>query len=207
MGPSANGGGLNLQVATINEAPLRDSPAILELLYQPLVLEDAMKQVIKGHRNGVSEPLGIPTDSMLPSLEAHKCFANKLAQVLDCERGGRTVTALTLLRGENSQPVYLIASNQRSHEQLQDARKFLKELLQFVHANPFQLNPKPLLKKVLGMIIIFNLPRFKAYLISLRRSLEACIVDCTAGVKSLTSMLPYLIEYSPVPANVLPTLS
>ncbi|KAK8029216.1 hypothetical protein PG991_006272 [Apiospora marii] len=169
----------------MNEAPLRDDPAILELLYQPLVLEDAMNRVLRGHRDGAGEPLGIPTDSMLPSFEAHKCFANKLAQVLDCERGGRTVTALTILQGDNSQPVYIIASNQRSHEQLQDAQKFLTELLGFVHTNPSRLNSKPLLKKVVGIIIMFNFPRFQAYLINLRKCLEACIVDCRAGIKSL----------------------
>ncbi|KAK7981389.1 hypothetical protein PG988_003627 [Apiospora saccharicola] len=174
-----------VKVSAMNETPLRDDPAILELLYQPLALEDAMNRVMKGHRDGAGESLGIPTDSMLPSFETHKCFANKLAQVLDCERGGPTVTALTILQGGNNQPVYVIASNQRSKEQLQNARNFLKELLHFVHNNPVQLKPKPMLKKVLGMIIMFNIPRFQAYLVNLRKCLEACIVDCTAGVKSL----------------------
>ncbi|KAK8127241.1 hypothetical protein PG984_008349 [Apiospora sp. TS-2023a] len=171
-------------LAAINETPLRDDPDTLELLYQPLVLEDAMNRVMKGHRDGAGESLGIPTDSMLPSFEAHKCFANKLAQVLDSERGGRTVTALTILKGGSSQPIYVVASNQRSQDQLEGVREFLQELLRFVHTNPLKLNPKPLLKKVLGMIIMFNFSRFQAYLNNLRRGLDACIADCGKRVKS-----------------------
>ncbi|KAK8059149.1 hypothetical protein PG996_009079 [Apiospora saccharicola] len=159
-----------VKVSAKNETPLRDDPAILELLYQPLVLEDAMNRVMKGHRDGAGESLGIPTDSMLPSFEAHKCFANKLAQVLDCERGGSTVTALTILKG--------------GVDQLEGVREFLQELLRFVHTNPLRLNPKPLLKKVLGMIIMFNFSRFQAYLNNLRKGLDACIADCRKRVKS-----------------------
>lgn len=191
-------------MAAIDKTPFRDNPAILELLYQPLVLKDAINRVLKGHRDGAGESLGIPTDSMLPSFEAHKCFANKLAQVLDCERGGRTVTALTVLQGANSQPVYVIASNQRSKEQLTEAQEFLKELLCFVHTNPSKLNPKPLLKKVLGMIIVFNISRFQAYLINLRKCLDACTADCGNRVKSPDSMLEYLIKVSQGTANDVP---
>ncbi|KAK8126939.1 uncharacterized protein PG998_002698 [Apiospora kogelbergensis] len=159
------------------EEPIRDDPAVLELLYQPLVLEDAMNRVMRGHRDGAGESLGIPTDSMLASFEAHKCFTNKLAQILDKERGGRTVTALTILQS-NRRPIYVIASNLRTKEELGEAQTFLKRLLGFVHDNPLELNPKPLFKKVLGRIILFNLPRIQAYLINLRRYLGTCIDDC-----------------------------
>ncbi|KAK8050855.1 hypothetical protein PG993_002240 [Apiospora rasikravindrae] len=158
--------------------PIRDEPAVLELLYQPLLLEDAMNKVMTGYRDGAGESFGIPTDSMLPSFVAHKSFANKLAQVLDCERGGKTVTALTILKGKTMHPVYVIASNLRSQDQLEYAQSFLTKLLRFVHDNPFELNPKPLFKKVLGQIIMFNLSRVQAYLTNLKRCLGTCIVDC-----------------------------
>ncbi|KAK8079395.1 hypothetical protein PG997_007213 [Apiospora hydei] len=165
-------------MANANQEPIRDDPAVLELLYQPLLLEDAMNKVMTGHRDGAGESFGIPTDSMLPSFEAYKCFANKLAQVLDCEPGGKTVTALTILKGRNMQPVYVIASNLRSQDQLEDAQRFLTKLLRFVHDNPLELNPKPLFKKVLGQILMFNLSRVQVYLTSLKRCLSSCIVDC-----------------------------
>ncbi|KAK7976629.1 hypothetical protein PG989_015092 [Apiospora arundinis] len=136
-----------------------------------------MNRVMRGHRDGAGESLGIPTDSMLASFEAHKCFTNKLAQILDKERGGRTVTALTILQ-RNRRPIYVIASNLRKQDELDEAQRFLKKLLSFVHDNPLQLNPKPLYKRVLGRIILFNLLRIQAYLVNLRMYLSTCIDDC-----------------------------
>ena len=182
------------------EEPIRDDPAVLELLYQPLVLEDAMNRVMRGHRDGAGESLGIPTDSMLASFEAHKCFTNKLAQILDKERGGRTVTALTILQS-NRRPIYVIASNLRTKEELGEAQTFLKKLLGFVHDNPLELNPKPLFKKVLGRIILFNLPRIQAYLINLRRYLGTCIVDCGKREETQSSMCRITTQASRAVAN------
>ncbi|KAK6850618.1 hypothetical protein PG987_000252 [Apiospora arundinis] len=162
-----------------------------------------MNRVMKGHRDGVGESLGIPTDPILASFEAHRCFTNKLAQILDKEPGGRTVTSLTILQ-KDGRPIYVMASNFRNQEELDEARNFLRKLLSFVHDNPFELNPKPLFRKALGQIILFSFPRIQAYLVNLRRYLGNCIDDCrnqgeTEPVKELVHELETLQKKASFP--------
>ncbi|KAK7409368.1 hypothetical protein QQX98_008430 [Neonectria punicea] len=95
-------------------------------------------------------------DSRLTDYEKFLC---KLAQVCDIQKGGDTVTALTVLAGPQG-PNYRFTSNNRKPGEFE------------------RLNPKPLKKYVLGRILEFNFPRLKLYLMSLASALQDCIEDC-----------------------------
>ncbi|KAH7270899.1 hypothetical protein B0J15DRAFT_483678 [Fusarium solani] len=113
-------------------------------------------------------------DSRLTEYEKFLC---KLAQVCDIQKGGDTVTALTVLAGPQG-PNYRFTSNNRKPGEFERVRGFLIELLETVGQNPKRLNPKPLKKYVLGRILEFNFPRLKLYLMSLASALQNCIEDC-----------------------------
>ncbi|KZL80874.1 hypothetical protein CI238_01917 [Colletotrichum incanum] len=101
-------------------------------------------------------------------------FLCKLAQICDTEKGGDTITALVALRGANG-PAYRFASNNRKKTELDDTKKFLSDLLDFVGKNPDGLAEKPLKKQVLWRILEFNFPRVDWYLKRVVISIGECI--------------------------------
>ncbi|KAJ9156396.1 hypothetical protein NKR23_g1159 [Pleurostoma richardsiae] len=116
-------------------------------------------------------------DTLLSNAQAFRSFVNKLAQVCDNRQGGSTVTALVVLQGHGG-PEFIIGSNQREEFDLADTQDFVQRLLELVAKNPLQLKRKPLLKRVLWSILLFNIPRVEAYLDYLLRYLGECIADC-----------------------------
>lgn len=154
-----------------------DDPEATELLYQPMVLENALNRAFDHYREDHEEPLATPMDSLPSSLQIFRCFVNKLALVCDSDRGGRTVTAIAIIQGRDC-AVYVLASNYRAVSEQREVKEFLTKLLHFINQNPLELERKALTKKVLWRMILFNKERVKAYLKNLPRYLHECIADC-----------------------------
>ncbi|KAJ3540883.1 hypothetical protein NM208_g4859 [Fusarium decemcellulare] len=113
------------------------------------------------------------SDAFLTGYQKLLC---KLAQLLDNEKGGDSITALVALKGSRG-PDYLFVSNARKTPELERTKLFFSQLLEYVGGNPEELAPKALQKQVLVRIFEFNLPRLEVYLNELSTALEACI-DC-----------------------------
>ncbi|KAF5620327.1 uncharacterized protein FTJAE_11684 [Fusarium tjaetaba] len=101
----------------------------------------------------------------------------KIAQILDNEKGGDSATALIVAKGLCG-PDYVFASNSKKAPELERAKSFLSDLLEYVGSNPDELTPKALQKQVFDRILEFNFLRFDAYLNGLGTALQSCIDDC-----------------------------
>ncbi|KAF5229900.1 hypothetical protein FANTH_14050 [Fusarium anthophilum] len=101
----------------------------------------------------------------------------KIAQILDNEKGGDSATALIVVKGLLG-PDYVFASNSKKAPELERAKSFLSDLLEYVGSNPDELAPKALQKQVFHRILEFNFLRFDAYLNGLDTALQSCIDYC-----------------------------
>ncbi|KAF4960505.1 hypothetical protein FGADI_912 [Fusarium gaditjirri] len=110
-------------------------------------------------------------------LTDYQKFICKMAQILDNEKGGDSVTALIVAKGLRG-PEYLFASNSRKVPELERAKSFFSDLLGYVGSNPDELSPKALQKQVFYRILEFNFLRFDAYLNGLGTALQFCIASC-----------------------------
>ncbi|KAF6826260.1 hypothetical protein CMUS01_09502 [Colletotrichum musicola] len=149
-----------------------------QLIYEPIVLEHALKLACRRQRDVFAEPSAVEVDSFTTSnTQAFHSFVDKLAQVCDNQRGGTTVTSFSILKGDVG-PQYVFGSNQRTEADLCEVQEFVEDLLRFVGTNPSNLKPKPLTKQVLWKILLFNQLRLQLYLERLEGHLEGCIKDC-----------------------------
>lgn len=160
---------------TRNRTPL--TPEESFKLYLPLGVEAAAKRIFKGQQ-GIFNGSPEPENEALYSLEhAFRSLLCKLAQVVDNRKGGDTVTSFVALQ-EYGKTNFLFCSNQRREDDLKDTASFVKSLLVFIRDKPNGIGPKPLLKRVLWRIVLFNVPRIGFYLDALTKALEDCIADC-----------------------------
>jgi hypothetical protein len=108
-----------------------------------------------------------------------KSYANCLAEVCDSEKGGDTVTGVVILQ-HPSNIQYVIASNQRSQNKLDQTKSFVTSLLKLLKENsqqdhgPGSASPKPRVE-VLRSIIDFNSSRLSLYALWISKHTEACI--------------------------------
>ncbi|TDZ16498.1 hypothetical protein Cob_v010677 [Colletotrichum orbiculare MAFF 240422] len=158
------------------------------LLYEPIVLEYALQMACRGGRRVFNELPAVENDSLATQAQAFHCFVDKLAQVCDNERGGDTVTACAILKTPQG-PEFILASNGRDEDKLQEVKEFAESLLDFASSNPLGLSQKPLVKQVLWRILRFNLPRVAVYLDKVAEHLDACIADCERRQKTKKDLI------------------
>ncbi|KAF9872551.1 hypothetical protein CkaCkLH20_10048 [Colletotrichum karsti] len=166
--------------------PATSVPNHKQLLYEPIILEHALKESCRSHRILFSEPTAKPKNNLETQRQAFQSFVDKLSQVCDNRRGGDTVTSFAILKGRDG-PKFVFGSNARNHNDLIEAQEFVQNLVEFVGENPEKLKEKPLTKRVLWRILLFNLPRVQAYLEQLSKSLKDCIKDSYRRQRSQTS--------------------
>ncbi|KAF5967430.1 hypothetical protein FCOIX_11951 [Fusarium coicis] len=143
--------------------------------YQCLcILVQAVNETCK-HRSDIRYSSGKSRSyALLTEFQKLSC---KIAQILDNEKGGDSVTALIVAKGLCG-PDYLFASNFKKTSELERAKSFLSDLLEHVGSNPDELTPKALQKQVFDRILEFNFLRFDAYLNGLGTALQSCIDNC-----------------------------
>lgn len=147
------------------------------LFYEPIVLEYALQVACRAGQDVFNGTPKVENDSLATQAQVFRSFVEKLAQVCDNERGGKTVTSFTVLEGEDG-PEFVFASNHRDADELSETQQFAEDTLTLVGKNPTGLKPRPLAKQVLWKILLFNLPRLGIYLDNVGRYLDACIDDC-----------------------------
>ncbi|KAI1874422.1 hypothetical protein JX265_004630 [Neoarthrinium moseri] len=148
------------------------------LLYQLMVLEKALNNFYNTTQHGSVHKTNIQGESLISDQQWFSFFMNKLAQACDSERGGKTVSAITILQGLDG-PVFLLASNQRDDDELDKAKSFVEKLLRLVGDNPDRLKKKPRVKQVLNQILEFGIKRVDLYLKYLEIHLDECIACCS----------------------------
>ena len=151
------------------------SPDQLKLLYEPILLEEALSQNPSVVRELPENHMPDAGDELLSDSENFKNFANKLAQVCDSEKGGNTVTALVVLQGAEG-PEYVLASNARQENELRATAGFLAKLLNLAGGNLEELtqDQMDLEKQILWLVLSYNVPRLEQY----RSYLEKALIQC-----------------------------
>ncbi|KAI1044959.1 hypothetical protein LB503_013580 [Fusarium chuoi] len=114
------------------------TPHQLEVLYEPIILECALREVgpppTYSHESQSTEKY----EAEMPDLKAFQFYVNKLAQVCDNERGGNTISALAILQGSLG-PHYVFGSNRKDARGLKTTKSFVQALLDLVGKNPENL--------------------------------------------------------------------
>ncbi|KAL6366244.1 hypothetical protein LRP88_00089 [Fusarium phalaenopsidis] len=146
------------------------------LLYEPIVLEYAMIQSCNLTREEPESHAIVDFDNLQSDSEAFRVLINKLAQVCDNERGGNSVTAMTILEG-TSGPEFVFAANRKDEEETRATTRFVTNLLQLAGQNPQNLSSDALEKRVLWMILAFNMSRITEYKDGLDKALGLCLED------------------------------
>lgn len=159
------------------ETPIALKRAIQQPLYFAITLEVALTNVCKQNDANFDGSSFGESDTLMPQQHAFSCFVNKLAQVCDNRRRGKTITSFVVLQGDIG-PVYVFGSNRRKDQELVETQAFVSSLLKLVGQNPTELGPKPLEKQVLWRILFFNLSRIEEYLDGVNKYLEKCMEDC-----------------------------
>ncbi|EGU77942.1 hypothetical protein FOXB_11552 [Fusarium oxysporum f. sp. conglutinans Fo5176] len=153
------------------------TPHQLETLYAPIILEYALQKVgtlpAYSHESQSTEKY----EAEMPDLKAFQFYVNKLAQVCDNERGGNTISALAILRGPLG-PHYVFGSNWKDARGLKTTKSFVRALLDLVGKNPENLQTAALVKRVLWLILAFNIPRLQEYLKLLSAAVQECLESC-----------------------------
>ncbi|EWZ28425.1 hypothetical protein FOZG_17910 [Fusarium oxysporum Fo47] len=151
-------------------------PLQRRLLYEPIVLEYAMIQSCNLTREEPESHATVDFDYLQSDSVAFRVLVNKLAQVCDNERGGNSVTALTILEGTNG-PEFVFAASRKDEEETRATARFVTNLLQLAGQNPQNLSSDALEKRVLWMILAFNMPRITEYKDKLDKALGLCLED------------------------------
>jgi cytochrome P450 len=142
--------------------------------YEPTVLLVKLNE-LWAHNQKSPVVDGRPTSRQTPK-DAFQCFLNKLAQICDTERGGKTVTAFTVLKHPDHIE-YVFASNQRKLKGLVEAQGFVKDLLTCL--GEVELSALDGLKSaMIRKIICFGKPRIQGYIGDLKAHTATCIEFC-----------------------------
>ncbi|KAG4291641.1 hypothetical protein FPRO06_13862 [Fusarium proliferatum] len=153
------------------------TPHQLEVLYEPIILECALREVgppsTYSHESQSTEKY----EAEMPDLKAFQFYVNKLAQVCDNERGGNTISALAILQ-DSLGPHYVFGSNMKDARGLKTTKSFVQVLLDLVGKNPEILQNGALVKRVLWLILAFDLPRLAEYLKHLSAAVQECLESC-----------------------------
>lgn len=106
-------------------------------------------------------------------------FLNRLASICDSTKGGKTVTSITILDGEDKF-TYAFGCNQVNTGDLYETRDFLTALLKKLSGahGLGQEEKRSAEKDVLKMILTFNSPRISCYLGELKKSIGQCLEYC-----------------------------
>ncbi|KAK3948840.1 hypothetical protein QBC32DRAFT_268069 [Pseudoneurospora amorphoporcata] len=158
------------------------SPGIIPLepglslrFYEAVLLLYCLKEVMSEAKS-VKEP-DLESDAGRSSRDSFRCFVNKLSQICDNERRGRTVTAFAVLRPGLTQ--YRFASNQRTNEELNYVKAYIDDILLLLGSTP-EDQLSDVFGTVLEKVIAFNQPVIKHHIKNLtqRDRMDFCAKVC-----------------------------
>ncbi|CAM1504383.1 Fc.00g019740.m01.CDS01 [Cosmosporella sp. VM-42] len=152
-------------------SPLK--PRALRRFYEPIVITKALTD-INQERGSSRQPES--TDTPTTDNETLKCFLNKISNVCDRQKGGKTVTSSTVLQHDQG-IIYVLGCNQVSYSMLKETSEFVDTLLQKIdNASDEEQGAK---RKehdgILRLILAFNRPRVENYIRGLQGDIETCL--------------------------------
>ncbi|RBR23540.1 uncharacterized protein FIESC28_03722 [Fusarium coffeatum] len=145
-------------------------------LYEPIVLYKALTEIT--HEERALSQAEVPNNPLTEEQEYHR-FLHSLASVCDREKGGRTVTSVAILDGEDKF-TYIFACNLVFDSDLDDTRDFLATLIGRLSGFHLLENiaKGPARDGILEMILAFDSPRIGCYLGALRKNIAECLLFC-----------------------------
>lgn len=148
--------------------------------YEPILLEMALKKIRPQPFSDSQHEPSTMNDNVDNVEQIFKCFANRLAQMCDNERGnnGASVSGIAVLE-EPEGVHYVIGSNNRRTSALQEVELFVKQLLSIV-AKSTKLpadGVSPIRREALWHVLEFDKNRVKYYLAHTVKHLGDCIID------------------------------
>ena len=128
--------------ATSSPSPAADSRLQIFCLS---VLIKACIEVFRQHDSILST--STDTGAQVSSSDLELCLG-KFAQIIDSKKGGDTISSLICLKSSDSNPEYILCSNNRSDAELESTVTYLSDLLQYIATNPERLGTKPMKKRI-----------------------------------------------------------
>src|SRR4051812_41755011 len=104
-------------------SPIPVRSKLANRFYEPIILLVGLNMSWTDHLN--SKAPDLLSDKAQSPKDAFQCFVNKLGQLCDSERHGKTVTAFVVLKFPDSIQ-YRFASNQREEEDLIHTKSFIE---------------------------------------------------------------------------------
>lgn len=157
---------------THSPVPLKS--ALAKRFYEPIILLVGLNAAWEDHQTSKAPDLS--SDMAQSSERAFHCFVNKLGQLCDSERGGKTVTAFVVLQFPDHIQ-YRFASNQREEEDLIRAQSFIEYILHALGRTD-ACKLREMTSHILQKSLSFTRPRVGAYVRSLKKHTALCISSC-----------------------------
>jgi hypothetical protein len=130
------------------------------------------------HEEGALRQTEVPNSPVTEEQKYHR-FLHSIASVCDRVKGGKTVTSVAILDGEDKF-TYVFGSNQVFDQDLYDTRVFLTSLLERLSGFHLLSNTEKasVRNEIFGMILAFNSPRIKCYVDALKKNMAECLLYC-----------------------------
>jgi hypothetical protein len=151
--------------------PIQLSYAFANKFYGPIILLSALNDACIDSR-----PVNFPdlsSDAEKSPEHGFHDFVNKLAQLCDIERGGKTVTALAVLQYPDHIQ-YRFTSNNRETRELDDTQKFITTILNAL-GKAEKRNVQGIASNILRTSLCFTRPRVEAYVKTMKNEVTRCI--------------------------------
>ncbi|KAE9363186.1 hypothetical protein N431DRAFT_357094 [Stipitochalara longipes BDJ] len=156
--------------------PIQLSNKLANRFYGPIILLSALNDACVDSR-----PVKFPDLSFHAEQSPERAFhdfVNKLAQLCDIERGGKTVTALAVLKYPDHIQ-YRFTSNQRKSVELDRTQEFITSIL-FALGKAEEPDFQHLTSNILRKSLSFTRPRVEPYVKALKKEVISCIGVCGA---------------------------
>jgi len=141
--------------------------------YEPIVLLDTLNAACKRKPYNDSDPSSDMTQSPERTFQ---CFVNKLAQLCDSDKGGKTVTAFTVLQHPDHIE-YRFTSNQRDNEDFIRAQNFTTSILHILGSMEGR-EKQSVISNILQTSMSFSRSRVTVYMRILKNQAVTCISAC-----------------------------
>jgi hypothetical protein len=154
------------------------TPSLTKLLYEAIVTLYCLIATLVESKSIEATESDVATPKTRK--QTYYCFVNKLGQICDSRRGGKTVAAFAVMQPGNVE--YRFACNERKDKGLAQVTTYITDILDTLgKASPNDVRQAtkapdtPLFSELLQKILHFNRPRLERYVEVLADSLEFCI--------------------------------
>ena len=152
--------------------------------YETIILLWCLRSVYAKMGNKPAPPEESVPNSNQSAVDRFRTFVNKLGQLCDYEKGGKTVTAFAVLTLESGKICYVFACNNQLEAALDRTRRYISGILEDIGA--FFKDPKQksesesFASSILKRVLVSVKPRARSYGKALHQASDDCIAACEA---------------------------